>query len=99
MKDLLSIVGLSGNIFMSYNKDEDYIHIGPETDDGWLSDSIYIDDYIAKKAKELNIKMDVGCAENCHQLLDKKKKWKKQFKKLKKAIEKDGYKTVNKNDL
>lgn len=69
---------LSGRMYMEYNDDDWPNHIddgyfsfycGPENELGYLSDCAFINDYLLRLMKELEISLDVDIAENVHAVL------------------------------
>lgn len=101
-KDFMDYFELNGEIMMrkEFHVNYGFGHIeadfefycGPSIGDGCVSDSVYIDSYLQKICKDLNIKCDIGVAENYHTLRivgDNKDLAEGNFNKIKDRISQD----------
>ena len=91
---------LNGDIFLSkgeWDDDSFMFYCGPSCGgDDYLSDSVFIkDEYYKKLMKTIGVKINTDLAENYHEFnTDDKEKAEDAFKKLKTALESDGFTVI-----
>ena len=102
-KDILTEFELTGDFYLGTDSnpwdDMFYFDFGPQVDGGYLSDSIYTDDYLERIGKYLKLKLDVGLSENSHGMyVDTEEEYLKNIERIIEFIKSDGFE-VHKNDI